>query len=128
MLYGNFSYMNKFVEIFSIEKNIYFKKNFPRISSVNSRLRSRFLKFPDSPGCQVVKVTALLPNLPDPWELRLSAQFSLGTPFSESPYGLDERHSPRTRVLCDWLTFRPALRDAAVWADVGPVPYQPINV
>lgn len=51
--------MNKFVEIFSIEKK-YILKNFPRISGVNSGLRSRFLKFPDSPGCQVVKVTALL--------------------------------------------------------------------
>lgn len=76
---------------------------------------------------QVVKVKAA-PNLPGLWRFRLSAQFLLGTPLPGSPSGLAERRGPRTGVPCDWLPFRPALPGTAIWADVGPVLYQPINV
>lgn len=109
----------------SIKKYILKRKAFSQ-KGVNLGLRSRFPKFPDSPrlsGCQGDSPA----NLPDPWELRPSTQLSLGTPFPGSPSGLAERRSPRTGLLCDWLPFRPALRGAAVWADVGPVPHQPIS-
>lgn len=68
------------------------------------------------------------PNLPGLWRLRPSTQLLLGTPLLESPSGLAEGRSPLTGMSCDWLPFWPVLRRAAVWADVEPVPHQPINV